>query len=70
LLRGYFVPTEEERALGLKVPTKAHYVIAELVAKGYIKVILTTNFDSLLEQALEAQGVQPAVVSDASAMRA
>ncbi|GAB3637842.1 hypothetical protein GCM10027422_34320 [Hymenobacter arcticus] len=68
LLRSYFVPTEEERELGLKVPTKAHHAIAELVAKGYIKVILTTNFDSLLEQALEAQGVQPAVVSDASAL--
>lgn len=68
LLRDYFVPTEEERELGLKVPTKAHHAIAELVAKGYIKVILTTNFDSLLEQALEAQGVYPAVVSDASAL--
>ena len=68
LLRGYFVPTNEERELGLKVPTKAHHAIAELVSKGYIRVILTTNFDSLLEQALEAQGMQPAVVSDVSAL--
>lgn len=53
LLRGYFEPKEAEREQGLKLPTAAHQAIAELVARGYIRVILTTNFDHLLEQALE-----------------
>ncbi len=63
LLRGYFEPNETEREQGLKMPTPAHKAIAELVANGYIRVILTTNFDHLLEQALETVGVIPTVVS-------
>lgn len=68
LLRGYFVPTDEDREQHLKEPTKAHHAIAELVSKGYIRVILTTNFDPLLELALEAAGVQPAVVSNVASI--
>jgi len=63
LLRGYFEPTEEERSDGKKQPTRAHRAIAELVSKGYIRVILTTNFDRLLEQALIDAGIQPTVIS-------
>lgn len=63
LLRDYFEPTEEERERGVKVPTAAHKAIARLVAGGYIKVIVTTNFDRLLEQAIQAEGINPAVVS-------
>lgn len=48
LLRGYFEPTDQEREEGFKQPTKAHRAIARLVADGYVKVILTTNFDRLL----------------------
>ena len=62
LLRGYFEPTEEERADGLKLPTEAHRAIARLAAAGYIRVIVTTNFDRLLEQALQAAGVTPTLV--------
>ena len=65
LLKRYFEPTEEERATGAKTPTAAHRAIAELVAGGSIRVILTTNFDRLLEQALEAAGVVPVVISSA-----
>ena len=68
VLRSYFEPTEEERAQGRKVPTAAHRAIAELVAGGYIRVIVTTNFDRLLEQALEAAGVVPTVISSADAI--
>lgn len=68
LLKGYFEPTEEEREQGLKVPTAAHKAIAELVASGYIRVILTTNFDRLLEKALEAVGINPTVISTADAV--
>ena len=63
LLKQYFEPTEENRANGLKVPTPAHHAIAQLVSKGYVKVIVTTNFDRLLEAALGEAGVEPTVVS-------
>ena len=52
LMRPFFEPTEEEKELGRKEPTKAHRAIARLVKEGYIRVILTTNFDRLLERAL------------------
>lgn len=55
LLRSYWEPSEEERAQGAKQPTKAHHAIAELVRNGYVRVIVTTNFDKLMEQALHGQ---------------
>jgi hypothetical protein len=67
LLQAYFEPTEDERREGRKLPTTAHRAIAELVAKGYIRVIVTTNFDRLLEQALTDVGVQPSIISNADA---
>lgn len=67
LLQAYFEPTEDERHEGRKLPTAAHRAIAELVAKGYVRVIVTTNFDRLLEQALTDFGVQPSVISNADA---
>jgi len=63
LLRRYFEPTEDEREQGVKMPTRAHRAIARLVARGVVRVILTTNFDQLLESALREQGVTPAVIS-------
>lgn len=65
LLREYFEPTEEEKEAGLKVPTLAHQAIARLVAGGYLRVIVTTNFDRLLERAIENEGISPTVVSSA-----
>jgi len=62
LLNAYFEPSQEEIDSGIKVPTKAHIAIASLVNQGYIRVILTTNFDRLLEQALEKEGVIPDVI--------
>jgi SIR2-like domain len=68
MLRGYFEPTEDEREQGLKLPTPAHRAIARLVAGGFIRVIVTTNFDRLLEAALEAEGVTPTVIATADAV--
>ena len=68
LLRGYFEPTEEERQQHIKTPTVAHRAIADLVTQGYIKVILTTNFDRLMEKALEEVGVIPTVISTRDAI--
>lgn len=63
ILRSYFEPTEDEREEGAKAPTKAHRAVAKLVASGYVRVILTTNFDRLMERALEDVGVAPTVIS-------
>lgn len=63
ILRSYFEPSEEERREGVKSPTKAHRAIARLVASGHIRVILTTNFDRLMERALEEVGIAPTVIS-------
>lgn len=62
-LKPYFVPTEEERERGEKLPTKAHRAIAKLMKKGYVRVVVTTNFDRLLEMALQDIGVTPAVIA-------
>jgi SIR2-like domain len=69
LLRSYFEPSEKEREEGKKVPTAAHMSIARLVLGGYIRVIVTTNFDRLLEQAFEAEGVVPTVISSSDAVQ-
>lgn len=63
LLRSYFEPTEDERTQGLKLPSAAHKAIAKLVAEGFLRVIITTNFDRLTEKALEEEGVTPTVIS-------
>lgn len=68
ILHGYIEPSEEEREQGKKVPTAAHRAIAGLVFSGYIRVIITTNFDRLMENALREKGVEPTVVSAEDAL--
>lgn len=68
ILRQYFEPNEEEREAGKKLPTAAHGAIGDLVANGSLKVIITTNFDRLLEMALESRGVTPTVISTLDAI--
>ena len=63
LLRSYFEPTEEDREQGLKNPTSTHQAIATLAKHGYVRMILTTNFDRLIEMALEEAGIVPDVIS-------
>ena len=63
LLRGYWEPNEQEREEEAKQPTVAHRAISVLAAQGFIKVILTTNFDQLMETALRDEGVQPTLLS-------
>ncbi len=62
LMKSYFEPTEEERQSHLKEPTKAHRAIAKMAKSGYLKVVLTTNFDRLLEKALNDEGITPQVI--------
>jgi len=70
LLQRYFEATDEDREQGRKVPTAAHEAIADLVARGSVRVIVTTNFDRLLERALEQRGVQPQVIHTAGQVAA
>lgn len=58
LLKEFFEPTEEDIEEKRKLPTDAHHAIARLIKEGYIRVIVTTNFDRLLEQALDELSVQ------------
>ena len=63
LLKGYFEPTAADRESGVKVPTAAHRALADLARRGLVKLILTTNFDRLVELALADAGVTPTVIS-------
>jgi len=65
LLEDYFEASEEERDAGDKTPTDAHRAIAWLVDEGYVDVVITTNFDRLLERALEERDVTPVTVTGA-----
>lgn len=69
LLHSYFEPTEVERERGLKQPTAAHRAIADLMLQGFFRVVLTTNFDKLLERALIQVGIEPIVISNPDAIR-
>ena len=68
LMKPFFEPDDEEKELGWKTPTKAHKAIARLAKMGYIRVILTTNFDRLLEKAFESEGITPQVISHEGAI--
>ncbi|WP_175772439.1 SIR2 family protein [Paraburkholderia phenazinium] len=63
LLSSYFEPSADEQSQGVKMPTRAHRAIAKLAKAGYIRVIVTTNFDRLMERALEEAGIPPTVLS-------
>lgn len=65
VVRPYIEPSDEESARGEKRPTTAHRAIASLMAKGYIRVVLTTNFDQLLEQALAELSINATVIASA-----
>lgn len=69
VLARYIEPTADERAEGQKAPTPAHRAIAEMVRRGYIRVIVTTNFDRLLEIALRDVGIEPTVLATDDAIK-
>lgn len=61
LLERFFEPAQdEEEPIG---PSPAHRAIARLVARGTIRVIITTNFDRLMEQALQEEKIPHQVIS-------
>jgi hypothetical protein len=68
ILQGYIEPTMIDREDGRKVPTAAHFAIADLVVSGFVRVIVTTNFDRLLENALRERGIEPTIIASADAL--
>jgi hypothetical protein len=68
ILHSYIEPSVQDREEGRKVPTLAHRAIADLIANGFIRVIITTNFDRLLENALRERGIEPTIVSSVDAL--
>ena len=69
ILHSYIEPDDEDREEGRKLPTAGHKAIAQLVRDGFIRVIVTTNFDRLMENALREVGVEPTVVGSVDALK-
>lgn len=44
-------------------PGPTHTRLADLAHRGLVRVFVTTNFDRLLERALQARGIEPVVVT-------
>ncbi len=67
ILRPYFEPMDSDgKPLNIE-PTPAHLSIARLVRDGIISVIITPNFDNLLETAIEKEtGKSPVVITPES----
>lgn len=66
ILDGYFTIADEEGKRIAPGPTPAHRTIAVMVKEGLIGLIVTTNFDNLMERALLDQGIQPVVITELS----
>ncbi|NNA16261.1 hypothetical protein HBN82_10365 [Pseudomonas lundensis] len=63
IIQGFLEPNAQELEDGFKTPTLAHRAIASMVKSGHIRVIVTTNFDRLMENALRDLGIEPTIVS-------
>ena len=63
LLRRYFEPDGSEEGERRATPTAAHRAIAGMVASGHIRLILTTNFDPLMERALDERRLRHFVLT-------
>jgi hypothetical protein len=44
-------------------PGATHEALADLAARDMVRVFITTNFDRLLEHALQARGIEPMVIA-------
>jgi hypothetical protein len=68
LLRSYFErDVDSDESLQ---PSAAHRALAGLCRDGYVRVVLTTNFDTLIERAFDEAGVSAQVLTSASAIKA
>lgn len=63
LLSSFFEPSQYETRQGYKLPSKAHKEIAKLISNGYINVIITTNFDRLIEKSLFDKNINAKIIN-------
>lgn len=69
-IKGYIEQSTTEPDESKKVePTKAHRAIAQLVQLGIIKVVITTNFDRLMENTLAELQIIPQVITNADSLK-
>ena len=66
ILHDYIEKTEDDEP---RRPTQAHHAIARLVKAGAVRVIITTNFDRLIENALRDAGIEPTVIASDDAIK-
>lgn len=67
ILRPYFEPVDKDGKPQKIEPTPAHRSIARLVRDGVIRMIITPNFDPLLEEAIKIEtGKNPVVITHES----
>ena len=67
LLASYIEPKPDDPDGERRQPTNAHRAIASLIRDGFINVVVTTNFDRLLERALGDLDVEPVVLQHSRA---
>ena len=53
----------------IRAPTRAHQAIAQLAGSDIVRVVITTNFDRLIENAMREAGVEPTIIASADAIR-
>ncbi|WP_313540675.1 SIR2 family protein [Leifsonia aquatica] len=68
LLRQYFEPDPEQGGIPVQ-PSTAHDAIAALVKTGAVRVIITLNFDRLIETAIRKVGVEPVSIASEADIR-
>lgn len=62
ILQPFLLPKDETGAPIPLKPTTAHQMIAKLVKDNIVSIIITTNFDPLLEDAIKDIGIRPVVI--------
>lgn len=65
-LKKFIYQTDEDGNPVPGIPTEAHRAIARLVRSGMISLIITTNFDTLMEEALKGENVPYEVITEES----
>jgi hypothetical protein len=60
ILQSYIDPPEGE---DIRKPTRAHHAIAQLAASNIVRIVITTNFDRLIENAMREAGVEPTIIA-------
>ncbi|WP_372969496.1 SIR2 family protein [Microbacterium sp.] len=63
ILRDFFERSPDDIDAERKLPALAHRSIARLARAGVVKVVVTLNFDRLIEQALRGEGIEPTIIS-------